>query len=118
MHELSLCASIGSIAERHAAGRPVATINVRIGQLRQVVPDTLVYCWDLVSDGTSLAGARLAVEEVPALLGCRGCGAQTQLGGEPSFACRSCGSVDVSVVAGEEFLITSLELAESPEEAI
>jgi len=58
VHELSLCGSIGSIVERHAAGRPVSVIHVQIGQLRQVVPDTLVYCWELVSEGTQLAGSQ------------------------------------------------------------
>jgi Zn finger protein HypA/HybF involved in hydrogenase expression len=28
------------------------------------------------------------------------------------FACAGCGGIDVQVVAGEEFLITSLELAD------
>ena len=77
MHELSVCASIARIATRYAAGRPVSVINIRVGEWRQIVPDTLVYCWSLVSADTSLAGSVLAVEQVP----------------------------------GEDFLVTSLELA-------
>ena len=34
------------------------------------------------------------------------------MGDLPSFACAACGGIDVEIVAGEEFLITSLELAE------
>ena len=49
VHELSICSSIADIVTRHAAGRTVQVINVRAGQLRQIVPDTLVYCWGLVS---------------------------------------------------------------------
>ena len=112
MHELSICGSIAGIVDRHAAGRPVKVINVRVGQLRQIVPDTLVYCWGLVSADTPLAGSRISVESVPANIRCRSCGHLTDVGAVPVFACGGCGGVDADVVSGEEFLITSLELDE------
>jgi hydrogenase nickel incorporation protein HypA/HybF len=112
VHELSICSSIAGIATRHAAGRPVTVINVRVGQLRQIVPDTLVYCWSLVSEGTPLAGSRIAVESVPARIRCRACARTAEIGDRPDFSCAACGSADVQIVAGEEFIITSLELAE------
>jgi hydrogenase nickel incorporation protein HypA/HybF len=80
VHELSICGSIADLAARHAAGRSVKVINVRVGQLRQIVPDTLVYCWELVSAETSLAGSRIAVEEVPARIRCRACEHVTDVG--------------------------------------
>jgi hydrogenase nickel incorporation protein HypA/HybF len=116
VHELSLCGSIANIVGRHAAGRPVSVIHMQIGQLRQVVPDTLVYCWELVSEGTPLAGSRIDVEAVPARIRCRACDGLTEVGDIPVFACRDCGGVDAEIVSGEEFLITSLELAGSPAE--
>lgn len=112
MHELSICGAIADIAARHAAGRPVKVINVRIGQLRQIVPDTLAYCWELVSAQTPLAGSRISVESVPARLRCRTCQHVTDLGAEPVFACGACGGIDTEVASGEELLITSLELEE------
>lgn len=111
MHELSICRSIAGIVDRHAAGRGVRTIHLRVGTLRQIVPDTLVYCWSLVSTDTALAGSRLAVESVPARLSCRGCGEITDLA-DPVFVCAHCGSSDVAVAGGEEFLITALDLEE------
>jgi hydrogenase nickel incorporation protein HypA/HybF len=111
VHELSICGSIADIVTRRAAGRAVKVINVRVGQLRQVVPDTLVYCWELVSADTPLAGSRISVEFVPARIRCRSCGQVTDVGAVPVFACGGCGGLDVEVVSGEEFLITSLELA-------
>lgn len=113
MHELSICGSIADIVTRHAAGRPVKVINVRVGQLRQVVPDTLVYCWGLVSEQTPLAGSRIAVDEVPARIKCRACEHVTDVGAVPVFACGACGGFDAEVLSGEEFLITSLELESS-----
>jgi hydrogenase nickel incorporation protein HypA/HybF len=112
VHELSICSSIADIATRHAAGRTVTVINVRIGQLRQIVPDTLVYCWGLVSADTTLDGSRISVESVPARIRCRSCERVTDVGELPVFACGGCGGVDVEIASGEEFLVTSMELAE------
>lgn len=110
MHELSVCGAIADIVSRYAAGRAVRVINVRVGQLRQIVPDTLAYCWELVSAQTPLAGSRISVESVPARLRCRACGHVTDVGAVPVFACGGCGGFDAEVVSGEEFLVTSLEL--------
>ena len=110
VHELSLCGSIASIVERHAASRSVAVIHIQVGQLRQVVPDTLVYCWQLVSEGTPLAGSRIDVEAVPARIRCRACDQVAEVGDLPVFVCGACGGTDTEIVSGEEFMITSLEL--------
>jgi len=115
VHELSICGSIADIVTRRAAGRAVKVINVRVGQLRQVVPDTLVYCWELVSAETPLAGSRISVEPVPARVRCRSCERVTDIGAVPVFACGGCGGFDAEVVSGEEFLITSLELEQQGE---
>lgn len=112
MHELSICQSILDVTSRYAAGRRVSVVHVRVGQLRQIVPDTLVYCWDLVSEGTAMSGARMDVSQVPARIRCRACDHEAPLGDLPVFACAECGGVNVEVTAGEEFLITSLELSE------
>jgi hydrogenase nickel incorporation protein HypA/HybF len=111
VHELSLCQSIAGIVRTHAAGRPVARVHVQVGHLRQVVPDTLAWCWTWSTDGSDLAGSVLDIEEVPVAVHCPTCDAHTVLH-EPAFRCGSCGSTGVRVTAGEELLVTSLELQE------
>jgi len=114
MHELSICASIYEIVDRTAAGRPVSVIHLRVGQLRQVVPDTLTYCWSMVSDQTALSGSQLVVHSVPVTLGCLDCGSTTTLTDELLLLCTQCGGTHVRVVTGgEEFMLHSLELAEA-----
>jgi hydrogenase nickel incorporation protein HypA/HybF len=111
MHELSICGSIAGIVTRRAEGRSVDTIHLRIGQLRQIVPDTLVYCWPMATAATALEGSRLEVEYVPVRIECHGCGQATEIGDFPILLCARCDSADVEVIAGEEFLVTALELA-------
>ena len=112
MHELSLCQSIAGIVRTHAAGRPVVRVHVRVGHLRQVVPDTLAWCWTWSTDGSELAGSVLDVEEVPVVVHCSACGADTTLE-EPAFRCGSCDGTDVRVTAGEELLVAALDLREA-----
>lgn len=112
MHELSLCHSIGQIVAKHAADRPVTVVHLQVGALRQVVPDTLVYCWGLVNEGTVCAGSTLDVEQVPAAVVCADCGTTTTLH-ELRMVCGTCGSTSVQVTAGEELLVTSIELQEA-----
>lgn len=114
MHELSIAESIVAVAERHAAGRPVVKIELRVGHLRQVVPSALELAFQLVSRGTLLDGAELAIEDVPARGRCRACGTETTMSGFP-LACSACGGLDMEVLTGEELLVDSLELEEIEE---
>lgn len=111
MHELSLCRSIVSISARHAQGRPVVSVRVRVGHLRQVVPDTLARCFELLAPAGGLEGAVLEIVEVPAEVRCRACGATTVLE-RFELHCGACGGSDLEVTAGEELLVESLELAD------
>lgn len=110
MHELSICASITSIVERHAAGRPVDRVLLDVGHLRQVVPDTLRFSWEVVVAGTPLEGSTLVVNHVPAVIRCRSCGAETTIE-LPVFRC-PCGSTDTELTSGRELIVTALDLTD------
>jgi hydrogenase nickel incorporation protein HypA/HybF len=110
VHELSLCAAIADIVTRRAEHRHVAAVHVRIGELRQVVPDTLAFCWTMVTDGTDLADADLDIERVPATLHCHTCDQIHPMAGVFALACSECGSVEVDITAGDEFDVTALDL--------
>ena len=109
MHELAIAQAIFGIAERHADGRPVSGVEVKVGHLRQVVPSALTVAFELVSEGSSLQGAELRIEEVAAAGVCRECGAETLLPDFP-LSCARCGALDVDVTSGEELLVESLEI--------
>lgn len=110
MHELSLCHSIVAIVERARAGRAVETVHLQVGQRRQVVPGTLEYYWRLITEQSQLAGSELAIEHVPVEVLCHACDARTLSDGRLAPICGGCGSGQVLVVAGEEFLVTMLDV--------
>ncbi|MFL5820320.1 MAG: hydrogenase maturation nickel metallochaperone HypA [Solirubrobacteraceae bacterium] len=111
MHELSIAESVVRIADRHAAGRAVARVELKVGRLRQVVPSALEFAFQLVAEGTAVEGAELVIEDVPAAGVCRDCGAESQLTGFP-FSCTRCGGLELTVIRGEELLVDTLELEE------
>lgn len=114
MHELSLCQAIAGVVKSHAAGRPVSVVRVQVGALRQVVPDALAFSWTLLRDFEDLADAELELDLVVAEVSCRPCGAGSQIASRFSVACPACGSADVEVVHGDEFLVTSIEVGDPP----
>jgi hydrogenase nickel incorporation protein HypA/HybF len=111
LHELSLCQAIVDTVSMHADGRPLRRVNARIGYFRQVVPDSLQFAWQVITDGTDLASCELAVEHVPAVVVCRACGERTTLD-LPLLLCASCAGDDVELVSGEEFQIASIDIVE------
>lgn len=40
----------------------MAVVHIQVGKLRQVVPDSLLYCWTLMSEKTSLDGSVLDID--------------------------------------------------------
>jgi hydrogenase nickel incorporation protein HypA/HybF len=112
MHELSVSSAIVETAERHAAGRKVTCVTVRLGKLRQVVPETLAFYWTFVAQGTVCEGARLEQEIVEARLRCGACEIEWPLD-EPDFRCPRCAGAGVEIVSGNELEVESIEVEEA-----
>jgi hydrogenase nickel incorporation protein HypA/HybF len=111
VHELSLADAVVTVARDHARGRRVAAVDVKVGRLRQVVPEALEFAFELVAAGTEVEGAELRVEHLPVRVRCARCHTESEADDFP-LACAGCGSVDVDVITGDELLVESLELEE------
>jgi hydrogenase nickel incorporation protein HypA/HybF len=111
VHELSLSSAIVNTVVKHADGRRVSVVNLRVGHLRQVVPDSLEFYFEFVARGTVCEGARLELELVPAVLRCDACAAGWEMD-LPFFRCPECGSGEVTVESGNEFEVESIEVEE------
>jgi hydrogenase nickel incorporation protein HypA/HybF len=116
MHELSLSSAIVETVERHAAGRRVTKVTMTIGALRQVVPESLDFYFEIVSRDTVCEGAVLSQEIVPARARCDACLAEWDLD-LPLFLCAECGGAG-RPVAGEEFEVESIEIIEVEEREV
>ncbi len=112
MHELSLSRAIMETATRYANGCRVVQVGVTIGALRQVVPESLVYSFEIVARDTVCEGAVLEPRLAPARMRCA-CGEEWDLE-EPSFRCPACGGGQTTVLDGDQLSVDSIEVEEAP----
>lgn len=118
MHELSLVTSIVETVTETLAGHPgarVKEVRLRVGALASVIPESLEFCWGIVSEGTALEGSRLVVDVLPVVVHCTACAQDATLEGVQSFRCPRCGEICGEIRQGRELEIDSIEIDE-PEE--
>jgi len=115
MHEMGIALQIIEIATTSLPadlGRArVARVNLKIGKLAAVVPDSLRFCFDVAVKDTPLAGADLTIEEIPVVARCKDCNAKWTID-EPVFICKTCESGSLEILSGRELDIESIEVVE------
>ena len=115
MHEMGIALQIVEIATASLpadlGNARVAQVNLKIGKLAAVVPESLRFCFDVAVKDTPLAGAKLAIEEMPVVARCKDCNAQWTID-EPVFICKTCQSGSLEILSGRELDIESIEVVE------
>jgi hydrogenase nickel incorporation protein HypA/HybF len=109
VHELSIASAVLDTALRHAGGRPVTVVSVRAGAMRQIVPRSLEFYFEIVARDTPCEGAALRLTEIATELRCGGCEARwSPL--IPAFRCPACAGGDVAIVTGGELEVDYIEV--------
>jgi hydrogenase nickel incorporation protein HypA/HybF len=113
MHEMGIAMQIVDITKAsmpldqpHAK---VARINLKIGRLAAIVPDSLRFCFDIIVKDTALAEAELIIEEIPIRARCKDCHAEWTIS-SPVFTCIQCRSSSIVLLSGRELDIHSIEI--------
>ena len=109
MHELAIAESVVDTVTQRLPDATVTCVHLEIGALSGVVADSIRFCFDLATEGTSMQGAQLKITELPARCRCRDCGTGFQP--EAAILLCPCGSADVAVLGGEELKILSVSVA-------
>ena len=115
MHEMGIALQIVEIA---TASIPpdlgevrIARVNLKVGKLAAIVPESLRFCFSVAIKDTPLDGAELKIEELPVLARCNDCDAKWTIS-EPVFKCEACNSGSLEILSGRELDIESIEIAE------
>jgi len=117
MHELSIAESIITAVVQEMEEQSlssVSVIGVRIGAVSGVLPDALLFSYEVAIGGTALSDTKLEIEKVPAEGKCRHCEAHVRLG-DCSFLCPKCGSGAVDLRSGHELEVAYIEAERSCE---
>lgn len=114
MHEVAIMSEALRMADEAAATAGAARIRklrLRVGALSGVVQDSLQFAFDVVSEGTRAAGAKLEIEAVPATFWCAKC--QREFACEDLFSdCPQCHEPSGDLRRGRELEISAVELDE------
>jgi hydrogenase nickel incorporation protein HypA/HybF len=117
VHELGIATQIVSVVTRvkdeNKASR-VGEVTVEIGRLAGIDRSSLEFCFEAITKGTALEGARLKIEEIKPVGECRQCGKKYEVRPD-DFRCPECGSSDFDMRTGSEVSIREVEI-ESDEE--
>lgn len=114
MHELAVTTQIvDQVTDRLRVAAPpgarVAALHLEIGRLSGVMVDPVRFCFDAVAAGTTLAGARLDVDEEPGHATCHGCGREFDV--PDLLAVCACGCDDLTITGGRRLRVVDVELA-------
>ncbi|MDQ3256637.1 MAG: hydrogenase maturation nickel metallochaperone HypA [Acidobacteriota bacterium] len=113
MHELSIAMSMVELAEEEATRRggvKVFAIHLKLGQLSGVVKDALLFSYEVACQGTTLEGSELIIEEIPVVVYCPACQAETEIASLQRFCCMVCGTLTSEIVRGKELEVVALEI--------
>jgi hydrogenase nickel incorporation protein HypA/HybF len=109
MHELGITQSIIAIVSENASSQKVSRVLLEIGKLSAIMPDAIRFCFDVCAKDTVLDGAKLEILEIEGRAECNDCGNQIRL--EQLAGHCSCGSRNLTCIAGEELNIKEMEIA-------
>lgn len=113
MHELGIVSGIierVSAAARDAGALRVVKVSLRIGDLREVVPESLDFAWEvLIDDEALMHGCELDVEEIHPQSRCMSCGKEFEHD-RFHLRCPACGSSETYLLHGRELEIISMEV--------
>ena len=115
MHEMGIAMQIVEIAMASIPADledvKVEKVNLAVGKLSAVVPDSLQFCFKIASQDTPLAHAVLSIDEIPVRARCQDCRKEWTIT-KPVFTCIDCGSGAIDVLSGRELDIISIEVAD------
>ena len=111
MHEFSIAQALAErldeIVRENNLTR-IGTVNLRIGRIQAIVPESLRFALDVVLEGTPAEGATVNIEDVPCRIRCRKCGGEFEVD-EWSLYCPECENGAVELIAGKELMFDSVE---------
>ncbi len=121
MHEFSIATilvnNLLDYQKKNSNCGKLLEVYVRIGRLRSVSVEQLVYSYNLLVKRTSLSGSKLLVEEIQAKVSCPKCDFKDTFERQdesfhfalPSLLCPQCGA-NLSLEGGDELQIAKIRV--------
>lgn len=112
MHELSIAQNIIEIINQNVQYEnltSVKNVKVKIGKLSNILPDSLLFCFDSIKVDSPLVNCELIINQSPVLIECGDCKKQSEIE-SPIFSCPNCKSNKIKIIGGSELIVEQIEL--------
>jgi len=112
MHEMSIAQSLVDILKEEMVknnARVLKSVRLNVGQMSAVVPDSLSFCFQVITKETELEGAELVMEVIPLEGLCKECKETFEIK-DYAFQCPHCGSKEIETIAGQDLSIVEIEV--------
>ena len=112
MHEMSIAQSVIEIINEEMEKNDATilrSIRLNIGKMSAIVPDSLSFCFEVITAGTKLEGAQMIMDIIPMKGYCQGCEREFEIE-DYAFVCPSCGSTQIKAISGQELSIVEIEV--------
>jgi hydrogenase nickel incorporation protein HypA/HybF len=113
MRELQAVQTILAKALERAgeSNRPIKSLQIVIGEISELDPKSIRNLWEEISRGSLAERARLEIRFVKAEVQCMACFMKYHPA-QGTIHCPYCGSYGAKILAGEEFYLDAVELAD------
>ena len=112
MHELAVTKGLLKICleegEKHKI-KKIRKINIKVGELTDLVPACIEYYFNIVSKDTIAENTKINVEKIPVEIKCNKCGYSGVLG-KNNYVCPKCKGIVYEITKGKEFYLDTMEV--------
>jgi hydrogenase nickel incorporation protein HypA/HybF len=112
MHELSIMEGVLNMVRENAVESDIGKVNklkLIIGKMTMLLPDSLQFCFQVLSQDELFSNAVLEIEEKDIVISCNECQQQYILEDGYSFLCPGCGASQVEFISGREMYLDYYE---------
>jgi hydrogenase nickel incorporation protein HypA/HybF len=86
----------------------VKSIRLQVGAMAAVVPESLEFCFEMLSRDTIASGAVIEIESMPIVARCSPCNIVFEVE-EHVFLCPQCGEPALELISGRELSLLNIE---------
>lgn len=112
MHEMSIAQSLVEILEEEMNKNQASvlrSVRLEIGRLSAIVPESLSFCFEVITSGTYMEGAELIMDIIPLRGTCNTCKKEFEIN-DYAFFCPHCESPEIDIFAGKALSIVEMEV--------
>jgi len=113
MHEasiaISLIETISDLCQKEGYNS-IEMVRLKVGRVSGILPDALLFAFDIAKAGTIANEAELCIEYVALGGVCRDCGSQFETEERYIYSCPTCKSGCIKITKGDELQIIDMEV--------